>query len=263
MISCQELSRNNNVASVFFALWRHLEACKLLGWTEVEVIVQSTSDAETEVLMEIAENEQRKSFSREERVNAGVELERIEKVLAEKRVEVHQFGKSTAKKNSTGPKKGQTRDIVASYLNMSGFQYEREKFIVEHKDLFPLYDGKKDIEFSAWDSGAESTNKAYTLLKAAVSGQPIKPPKPKTVEVVKEVEPEDYQTIKAANEKLTAEITALRAELATAPPLDPQNDPQAELKSLREQIAAKDERISQLENDTRTFNDAAYLERTI
>jgi len=83
MISCQELSRNNNVASVFFALWRHLEACKLLGWTEVEVIVQSTSDAETEVLMEIAENEQRKSFSREERVNAGVELERIEKALAD------------------------------------------------------------------------------------------------------------------------------------------------------------------------------------
>ena len=137
---------------------RRLTACKSLGWTEIPAIIMEVADAEQELLIEIAENVNRESFTREELINAGIELERIEKVKAEERIAANQFG-STVKENFPGPSaKGQTRDIVAAKLGMSGKQYEREKFILENRDL--LSDG----EFDDWNSRIISTNKAFGII---------------------------------------------------------------------------------------------------
>lgn len=141
---------------------RRLEACKSLGWTEIPAIIKEVTDAEQELLIEIAENVNRESFTREELINAGIELERIEKVKAEERKSVSQFG-STEVENLPPPvEKGKTRDIVAKVLGMSGKQYEREKFILENRDLI------SEGEFDDWNFRRISTNKIFTIINRII-----------------------------------------------------------------------------------------------
>ena len=64
-------------------------------------------------------------------------------------------GKHNPKENLP---EGQTRDIVAKKLGMSGKQYEREKYILQNRDL--LSDG----EFADWNSRVISTNKAFGII---------------------------------------------------------------------------------------------------
>lgn len=55
---------------------------------------------------------------------------------------------------------GTTRDVVASKLGIgSGKQYEKEKFIVDNKDSLTPED------FSNWDEGKLSTNKAFMKIQ--------------------------------------------------------------------------------------------------
>ncbi len=165
---------------------RRYEAIKLLGWSEVPVNVISTSDAENMLSIEISENQERKNFSREELVNAGIELERIEKVKAEERMKA---GVVNPRENFPQGNNGKSRDIVASHLGISGKQYEREKYIVENKDI--LSPG----EYSDWNNRILSTNKIYTKIKNLLDP---KAPKEVTKEVIteKEVFPEDYEALK-------------------------------------------------------------------
>lgn len=55
---------------------------------------------------------------------------------------------------------GKVRDLVAEKLSIgSGKQYEKEKYIVDNKDLLSIED------FAEWDEGKLSTNKAYQKIK--------------------------------------------------------------------------------------------------
>ena len=130
---------------------RRLTACKSLGWTEIPAIIKEVTDAEQELLIEIAENVNRESFTREELINAGIELERIEKVKAEERM------KAGVNPGENFPK-GRATELVAKKLGMSYKQYEREKFILQNRDL--LSDG----EFADWNSRVISTNKAFGII---------------------------------------------------------------------------------------------------
>lgn len=75
-----------NKNNVLLAGERRFKACEGLGWTEIDAIIKETTDEEQERLIEIVENKDRKSFTREEIIDAGMELERIEKVKAEERM---------------------------------------------------------------------------------------------------------------------------------------------------------------------------------
>ena len=46
-----------------------IRACESLGWSEIEVRMMDTRDAEHELNIEISENENRKAFSKAERVD--------------------------------------------------------------------------------------------------------------------------------------------------------------------------------------------------
>ena len=176
---------------------RRLSACKLLGWTEVEVSIINTADAEKELTVEIAENNLRKSFTNEELVNAGISLERIEKIKAEERMKA---GKADPELNLSQGKKDrapQVRDIVATKLGISATQYERMKFIVQHKDEIP-----KD-DYEDWNNRRISTNKMFTDLKKLLT--PITE-KVKTKTITVEKSPQDY-------EKLNNKITTLSVEI--------------------------------------------------
>ena len=157
---------------------RRLTACKSLGWTEIPAIIKEVNDAEQELLIEIAENVNRESFTREELINAGIELERIEKVKAEERIIASQNNDKgrAALKNFTGQEsKGNVRDIVAKKLGMSGVQYEREKFILQNRDL--LSDG----EFADWNSRVISTNKAFGIINKILNADADKVAKLETI----------------------------------------------------------------------------------
>ena len=216
---------------------RRLEACKLLGWTEVDVSIISTVDAEAEIAVEISENNMRKDFTREELINAGISLERIEKIKAEERMKV---GKRNPTENFPG---GEVRNIVAAKLGMSGKQYEREKFIVQHKNYI------NPGEFNDWNNRLVSTNKIFTAIKRIVDPPVDKSSKDddkkeSTKETIVEKLPDDYEDLKKAASKVD-ELKKKTEELETT-------------------IAAKDREIdSLLEQDSPAPQDNSELLRKL
>lgn len=260
---------------------RRLEACKSIGWTEIPVIIKSTVSAEADILVEIEENEKRKSFSKEERVLAGMQLEKIEKIIAETRMKSREIAPEANLPQGRAP---QVRDIVAEKLNMSARQYQYEKYIFNHKDdLDPQV-------YADWNSGVLSTNAVYNEIKElSTPKKKKKSSKPK--EIIKEVQvmPEDYEEIQEALskakselneyidkynlekkngfnarlantnlkdeiERLTTEINNIKKETDTSGIVMRLNEALAENAELK----AENE---QLREDTETFNNAAYLER--
>jgi ParB family chromosome partitioning protein len=82
-------------------------------------------------------------------------LERIESLKAKGRMSDGGKGKE-----NFPDLKGQTRDTVASKLGIgSGKQYEKEKYIVENQSSLTPGD------FSNWDEGKLSTNKAFMKIQ--------------------------------------------------------------------------------------------------
>ncbi len=133
---------------------RRLRAMKLLGYKQIEVRSMPVKNAEHQLNLEISENEARKEFTKSERINYARQLERIERVKAEKRM------KAGVKIPEEIFPSGSTRDIVASKLDIgSGKQYEKEKYIVENKTSLTPKD------FADWDEGRLSTNKAFNKIK--------------------------------------------------------------------------------------------------
>lgn len=133
---------------------RRIRAAKLLGYTEIPVNLISVRDAEHKLNLEISENAKRLDFNKEERIALARELERIETQKAEERI---LSGVSNPRENFP---EGRARDIVAAKLGIgSGRQYEKEKFIVDHKDELT------DEIYEQWKIGAYSTGKAYSEIK--------------------------------------------------------------------------------------------------
>ena len=187
---------------------RRLEACKLLGWKTIDCIVKSTSDAEQDITVELTENIQRKDFTREELINVGIEFERIESVKAEERM--LSGGKVDPEENlpqGENKRAPQTRDIVAKKIGMSGKQYEREKLIVQNKDLLTPGD------FADWNNREKSTNAIYNIIKQLIQPTKELTTAPKATEtkeivkeVVKEIVPEDYDHLKSQVSSLSKQL---------------------------------------------------------
>lgn len=224
---------------------RRLEACKLLGWTEVDVSIISTVDAEAEIAIEISENNMRKDFTREELINAGISLERIEAIKAKDRklsTQNNNAGRAV-RENFPTLDSGRVRDIVAAKLGMSGKQYEREKFIVQHKDYI------NPGEFNDWNNRLVSTNKIFTAIKRIVDPPVNKSlkddgKKESTKETIVEKLPDDYEDLKKAASKVD-ELKKKTEELETT-------------------IAAKDREIdSLLEQDSPAPQDNSELLRKL
>ena len=144
---------------------RRIRAMKLLGYKETDVTLISIRDAEHKIDLEISENVKRLSFNKEERISLARELERIEAAKARERQATSTGGIiPQLKENFPGAADGQVRDIVATKLGIgSGKQYEKEKFIVDHKDELT-----EDI-YEQWKIGTISTGKIYSDIKKILS----------------------------------------------------------------------------------------------
>lgn len=182
---------------------RRLRACKSLGWTQIEIRMMDTRDAEHELNVEISENDVRKGFTKSERVDYMKRLLRIEAAKASEREH------SGVKNPSPNSDEGRSDEKTAKQFGIGKDTLRKEISIVENKDLLDPSD------FTEWDEGKLSTNKTFQKIKErqkeveaendklrkALSESEAKriSEKSQTREVIKEVEvvPDDYEQTKA------------------------------------------------------------------
>ncbi len=178
---------------------RRLKAMQYLGYQQIEVRSMDVTDYEHMLNLEISENENRKDFTKVERLDYARRLENIERMKATKRMTA-----GTPSENFR--EGGRTADIVADKLGFgSGRQYEKEKYIAAHADEEML---------EKWNKGDISTHKAYMQLKKEnealqekIAELENRSPKIKTVE--KTVYPKDYHSLKSKVEQLNSDLGAV------------------------------------------------------
>lgn len=133
---------------------RRLRACRALGWNQIEVRMMDTRDAEHELNIEISENDVRKGFSKAERVDYMKRLMRIESAKAKER---------QGERRDIVPNSAQcyakSRDAVAAKFGIGHNTMEREIAISDNREIL------EPDDFTDWDEGRLSTNKAYQMLK--------------------------------------------------------------------------------------------------
>ena len=212
---------------------RRLRACKSLGWKQIEVRMMDTRDAEHELNVEISENENRKAFSKAERVDYMRRLMRIESAKAEERM------KTGVKGPTQKSAEGETRKIVAEQFGISHDTMKKEMEIVDHQDALTPED------FADWDEGKLSTNKAFRKMKERLEMQELRVMQLESLKAKDEGEirsakekakkaKEQLEKEKAKSEKLASEISGLREELEEATalafePVSQEKTPMAEL----------------------------------
>ena len=138
---------------------RRLRACKSLGWSQIEVRMMDTRDAEHELNVEISENENRKEFSKAERVDY------MKRLLAIEQVKAREISDQNLKQNSDSQKsdtRGRADDRTAEQFGVSRDTLRKEISIVDHKDALTPED------FADWDEGKLSTNKAFQKLQESL-----------------------------------------------------------------------------------------------
>lgn len=234
---------------------RRLRACKSLGWSQIEVRMMDTRDAEHELNVEISENDVRKGFTKSERVDYMKRLLRIEQAKAKDRM-------AESGGNISTPT-GKSRDITAEQFGISGKTMEKEMTIVENRDLLDPSD------FADWDEGKLSTNKAFLKVKGrqkeledenkrlreAISSQGVEnaklrhelenaPAKETVKEVVKEVRvevvPDDYEESKKRLKSLESENRLLAKDREDA--IEKYNKADEKLKDLERSINSPKEK---------------------
>ena len=192
---------------------RRLRACKSLGWGQIEVRMMDTRDAEHELNVEISENENRKEFSKSERVDYMKRLLRIEQAKAKERQ-----GERTSVENKTDVVRAD--EETARQFGIGKDTLRKEITIVDNKELIPAED------FADWDEGKLSTNKVFQDLKRRLSQTDreikfykdritaLESRKPEKVTV--EVVPDDYEETKRKLVEAEKEAQRLEADYQKA-----------------------------------------------
>ncbi len=113
---------------------RRLRAVQSLGWEEIAVTVVAPKDAESALNIEYSENVQREAFTFSEKMDYARLLAEIEKAKAKERM---LSGKSVEsgdppRARAEGGEHRETRTIIGKKIGMSGWQYDRAKYITDH-----------------------------------------------------------------------------------------------------------------------------------
>lgn len=191
---------------------RRLRAMKLLGFRQIEVRPMAIKDAEHALNLEISENETRKDFSKAERIDYARRLERVESIKAKERQGTRSDLTSVEKKTEVQ----RTDEFVAYKLGIGKKDtYRKEKFIVENKESL------SPTDFSDWDEGKLSTNKAFTRIKQEkerlekkVRELESRKPDIKVVEKEKVIDNTDY-SLKKKNDELSSKLSTMESEKQT------------------------------------------------
>lgn len=132
---------------VLIAGLRRLEAIRMLAQNEVSALILSPMEADEALMMEYAENEERKSFTLSERLKYAEMIREVEKEKANQRM---LSGKSVddadpVANRPQGKDKGKTRDIVARKAGFTSQQQMKrvEKLAEKRPDLLEAVDAGK------------------------------------------------------------------------------------------------------------------------
>ena len=99
----------------------------------------------------------------EQIVLQGLKYETIEKEkAAERKALTRKHGLKPDEAKYSQETVGQTRDIVAEKLGVSGRQWERMKYIYQHKEQY------ENQEYQDWRAGKLSTSKLYNRLNREI-----------------------------------------------------------------------------------------------
>ena len=89
----------------------------------------------------------------------GLEIESVEKEKAsERKALTRKHGLKLEDAKYSQGTQGQTRDIVGEQLGISGRQWERIRFIYQHRDCL------SEDEYNNWREGKLSTSKLYKKI---------------------------------------------------------------------------------------------------
>lgn len=146
-----------NNRHVLLAGERRLRACKLLGWSQVDVRMVESEDEAQDIEIELSENTVRRNFTGSELAEGIRRQMAIESEKAKERSGVRTDLRQTF---ATG-ESGRARDKAAEQFGISGEQARKTLYVADNADLLDPAD------FSEWDEGKLSTNKAYQRIKAA------------------------------------------------------------------------------------------------
>jgi N6-adenosine-specific RNA methylase IME4 len=152
--------------------YRRILAAKELGWTNIDVrVVESLTDAASELKAERDENTCRKDFCPSEAVALGERLEALERPKAKERQAAAGPKEGKGKKKIGSGKLpqavGRTRDVVGAAVGMSGKTYQQAKAVIqaaaENPALLPIVE-KMDATGSV--AGAVRAVKRAQVLAA-------------------------------------------------------------------------------------------------
>ncbi len=245
---------------------RRLRAMKSLGYRQVEVRTWGSLTDEQKLNIEISENEVRKDFSKAERIEYARRLEKIESVKARER-QATSTGGVNPQLSLKSDEAGRTDEIVAERLEIGGKDtYRKEKYIVDNADTLTPKD------FTDWDEGKLSTNKAYLKIKEQLAKKENQiagyEAKMKRVDELKakiqsletelanrptetiEVKPADYDDLVKLNRERAKDNQQLRAELDAK---------HKELSALKEQIRIEKEQSIQKQVENKIIDDAIFF----
>lgn len=216
---------------------RRLKACKLLGWSQVDVRMVESEDEAQDIEIELSENNVRRNFTGSE-LAEGI---RRQMAIESEKAKERQGARTDLMQTFAEGSSGTARDKAAEQFGISGEQARKTLYVADNSDLLDPSD------FADWDEGRLSTNKAYQRIKAAQKKaeqerdaarreldaaqqdladawqaqedaetevvvlkrklESIEKPKPEVVEreVVREVKPKDYDSLRQDNERLNRE----------------------------------------------------------
>lgn len=161
-------SRKNLVAGL-----RRLEACRLLGWTQIPCrVMSSLDDAIPALKAEHDENTCREPFAPLELVALGKALEAMERQKAKERQSSsgpkEGRGAKTGSVNFTEPV-GQTRDKVGEALGVSGVTYQRMKAVAKAAEDDPETFGPIAEEMNATGKVMPAFEKVQSIKRDPLS----------------------------------------------------------------------------------------------
>lgn len=143
-----------NNRHVLLAGERRLRACKLLGWSQVDVRMVESEDEAQDIEIELSENTVRRNFTGSELADGIRRQMEIEAAKAKERM-------TDPMQTFAEGQKGTARDKAAEQFGISGEQARKTLYVADNSDLLDPAD------FADWDEGKLSTNKAYQRIKAA------------------------------------------------------------------------------------------------
>lgn len=111
---------------------RRMEACRSLGWDEIDAIVADDLDsAIARLTAERDENAERKDMTPQELVGLGKALERLERPLAAQRRAAQLKQNRAGDVSGTVVNSADTRDVVAAALGWSAFTHRNARAVVD------------------------------------------------------------------------------------------------------------------------------------